>query len=87
MIQESYLEEADLVLCLATGHKEALTAEFPQYANSVYLLTEMINKRYSISDPYGQALSEYQRMADEVAKIIDLGLDRIIELAHGSGES
>lgn len=82
MVEAKHLREADLVLCMETGHAEALRAEFQQYAPKVYLLTEMAGRNYSISDPYGQSLSAYKLMANEVEEIIDEGLEEIIRLAE-----
>lgn len=81
VITEELLQEADLVLCLETGHAEALRAEFPQYAAKIFLLTEMIGHRYSISDPYGGPRFAYEQMIDDVTQLVEDGLPRIIELA------
>ncbi len=81
MIDESLLAEADLVLCMETGHVEALRIEFPAYANKIFLLSETVGKRYSVHDPFGEPLEMYQRMAAELSELIDAGLERIIELA------
>lgn len=75
------LEQADLVLCMETGHAEALRAEFSQHAAKIFLLTEMIGHRYSISDPYGGPRDGYERMINDVTELIEAGLPRIIELA------
>lgn len=81
MVEERHLREADLVLCMESGHAEALRAEFPAQAHKVFMITEMSGRPYSVHDPYGEPLISYQRMAAELAGIIDGGLDRIIELA------
>jgi protein-tyrosine phosphatase len=81
VITEDLLQVADLVLCLETGHAEALKAEFPHHAAKIFLLTEMIGHRYSITDPYGGPRFAYERMIDDVTKIVEDGLPRIIELA------
>ena len=81
IITEELLEETDLVLCMETGHAEALRAEFSAQAGKIYLLTEMVGHRYSISDPYGGPRSAYERMITDVTQIIEQGLPRIIELA------
>jgi protein-tyrosine phosphatase len=81
VITRDMLEEAALVLCLAEGHAEALRAEFPAQASKIFLLTEMVGQRYSISDPYGGPRFAYERMVDEVTRLIEDGLPRIIELA------
>lgn len=82
MLEEKDLQEADLVLCMESGHVEALQVEFPTYTQKVFLLSEMIGKRYNINDPYGQDLDTYRHMANEVSQIIDAGLDNIVSLAE-----
>lgn len=81
VITEELLQGANLVLCLETGHAEALRAEFPQHADKIFLLTEMVGHRYSISDPYGGPRFAYERMIDDVTQLVEDGLPRIIELA------
>ena len=80
-ITEEMLEKANLVICMESGHVEAIKAEFPQYKERVFLLSEMIGYRYSIGDPYGGPLENYKRMAKEITNIIDEGLERIVALA------
>lgn len=82
MVDEALLNEADLVLCMETGHVEALRFEFPAHAHKVYLLSEMDNQRFDIHDPYGEPVEMYQRMAMQLSGLIDAGLDRIVELAR-----
>ena len=82
MVTASHLETADLVLCMETGHAEALKAEFPAHAAKIYLLSEMVGMRYSIADPYGGPYDQYARMADEVTNLIEKGLPQIIQLAQ-----
>jgi protein-tyrosine-phosphatase len=82
MVEESLLGEADLVLCMEEGHVEALKIEFPDEAYKIYPITAMAGPTYSVEDPFGSSLLDYQRMAAELASIIDRGLDRIIELAE-----
>ena len=80
-VDQALLDTADLLLCMETGHAEALRAEFPQQAYKVSLLSEMAGPAYSVSDPYGGPRSEYERMVAEVGDLIDAGLPRIVELA------
>jgi len=82
MIVEELLLEADLVLCMETGHVEALKIEFPAQADKVFLLTEMAGEPYSVHDPYGGPLVSFQKMAAELTVLIDAGLDRIILIAE-----
>jgi protein-tyrosine-phosphatase len=85
MIDEAALQQADLILCMETGHLEALKYEFPAYTDQIYLLSEMVGEQFSVDDPYGQPLPRYQQMADELTALIDKGLERIIELADENG--
>jgi protein-tyrosine phosphatase len=80
-IDKELLAWADLVMCLATGHVEALRAEFPRDAYKIYLLTSMSGPPYSVHDPYGEPRFAYERMVKEVTKLVDDGLPRIVELS------
>lgn len=82
MVESDHLQAADLVLCMEAGHAEALRAEFSPDAHKVYLLTAMVGQSYSIHDPIGEPLKAYQRMAAELAGLIDKGMDRIVQLAE-----
>lgn len=82
MVEARHLETADLVLCMESGHVEALQIEFPQYASKIYLLSQMVGRRYSIADPYGSAIEAYRDMVQEITQLIEEGLPRIIELAE-----
>jgi protein-tyrosine-phosphatase len=82
MVEEAHLREADLILCMEEGHVEALKVEFPEQVHKIYPLTAMSGPTYSVNDPYGGPLLDYQVMIAELARIIDSGFDRIIELAE-----
>lgn len=83
-IEARLMSEADLVLCMESGHVEALRAEFPRYAGKIFLLSEMAGPPYSVSDPYGGPRSGYEQMVREVSTLIDTGLPRILELAKAN---
>jgi protein-tyrosine-phosphatase len=81
LVTSTLMAGADLILCMESGHAEALRVEFPSDADRVFLLSEMTDMRYSISDPYGGPLPEYVQMATDVERLIDEGFSRIKELA------
>jgi protein-tyrosine-phosphatase len=81
MVKRSYLEEADLVLCMEAGQAEALRAEFPAFASKIHLLSEMVGMSYNVKDPYGQPVELYREMVSELTGLIESGLKRIVELA------
>ena len=81
------LTDVDLVLCMESGHAEALRAEFPSQAHKIFMLTEMRGRKYNINDPYGGPLSTYQQMVKEVDEVLALGMARIVALAQGEVSS
>ncbi len=82
MIEEAHLRESDLILCMESGHVEALKFEFPFYSDKVFLFTEMAGAPYSVHDPYGEPFDAFQKMAAELAEIVDTGLNRMIQIAE-----
>ena len=71
----------NLVLCLASNHKEALRAEFPDLRDRIYLLSEMAGKTASVDDPIGGPLVEYEAAAREINGYLTEGFDKIVQLA------
>ncbi len=86
LINQTHLNEADLILCMESGHVEALKIEFPEHADKIFLLTEMSGHPYSVHDPYGEPFLSFQKMAAEMAGLVDSGLDRIIQIAEGNSQ-
>ena len=80
--EERHLAAADLVLCMEWGHKEALSIEYPEHRDRIYLLTEMVGDDREVDDPIGGPRFAYQRMAAEVVELIEKGLPRILTLAR-----
>lgn len=81
MISRQLLQEADLILCMEAGHAEALRVEFPAAAEKICLMSEMVGRKYGVSDPYGRSRSAYEAMVTELITITDAGLDEIIARA------
>lgn len=87
-VSAEMLQEADLILCMESGHAEAIAAEFPEEAGGkVYMLSQMVGKRHDIVDPYGSPLEDYQEMAEELEQLIDEALPRIKELASDNARA
>jgi protein-tyrosine phosphatase len=81
IITRRKLANHNLVLCLASNHKEALQVEFPDLKDRIYLLSEMVGKTASIKDPIGGPLVEYEAVAREIDGYLTEGFERIVELA------
>lgn len=75
------MQQADLVLCLETGHVKSLRRAYPAQQDKIYTLRDMVNKRGSVRDPYGGSRRQYERMVAEVNDLIERGFARIQTLA------
>ena len=75
-ITAQLITEADLIIVMEQGQKEALENEFPDNAYKVHLLSEVtIGISYNISDP---ALSSSAGKIDvEIDELIHKGFDRL----------
>jgi protein-tyrosine-phosphatase len=72
---------ANLVLAMSREHTQALRQSWPQYGWKVYLLSETVDERKDVKDPYGGSIDQYRAAADVISGYIEEGLDRILELA------
>jgi protein-tyrosine phosphatase len=79
LLTPALLGEADLVLVMEEAHRRSLFYLAPQHLSKVYLLTEMSGKHADIADPFGGSAEGYVRTADELEKLIDAGLERILK--------
>jgi protein-tyrosine phosphatase len=81
------LQDADLVLVMERGQKEALALEFPMAAGRVYLLSEMSEPvAYDIPDPALGGENPGQLIA-EILSLVEKGLPRIIQLSEDSART
>jgi protein-tyrosine-phosphatase len=83
-VDRGLVEDADLVLAMTHHHVEALKQAFPDQAAKVYLLSEMVGRKYDIADPYGEARVSYNATARDLAALLDEGYERIVSLADAS---
>lgn len=86
-VTRDLVAEADLVLVMTRNHAEALRSAFPESAHKVYMLSEMIGKRYDIGDPYGGSRMEYAYTAQELEELVESGYARIVGLVEGPGRN
>jgi len=75
------LRAADVILVMTHNHRESLQAEFPEIAERVYLLSQLIDRQFDIEDPYGGSLDDYEACADDIQKILTNGWARLVELS------
>jgi len=85
-IDRSLIQQFALILVMEQRHKQILQAQYPDYAEKVYLLSEMIGEVKEIDDPGGGPLEDYRKTALEIETILKKGWPRIIQLAKDSYE-
>ena len=78
LLTPALLGEADLVLVMEEAHRRSLFHLAPQHLSKVYLLTEMSGKHADVADPYGGPVEGYVRTADELERLIDAGMSKIL---------
>lgn len=81
-------EEFNLILTMESNHQEALRAAFPELADKVFMMTEMIGKKVDVADPIGFPVVVFEQTAREIELILNGGYARIACLAekeHGLG--
>lgn len=83
MVSRELLRSFNLILTMEQGHKEALQIEFPELADRIHLLSEMVGRRFDIKDPIGGPLVDFEDTARQLEKILDEGSERIWKLAQG----
>lgn len=79
-VSAEMIDEFDLILVMERNHQEALRAAFPDKADHIYLLSELIDERSDIVDPVGGSLADYEDTALELEKIFEQGFDKILRL-------
>lgn len=80
-VNSDLLKSYRLILTMEQGQKEALRIEFPEIANRVYLLSEMIGQRFNVPDPIGGPQEEFNDTARELEKILANGMEKIKQLS------
>jgi protein arginine phosphatase len=80
-VTRELLESFQLILTMERNHKEAIQAEFPNIARRVFLLSEMIDQNFNISDPMGSPSAEFESTARDLDQILSKGWDKIEQLS------
>ena len=86
-VTREILEPFDLILTMEAGHKEAIQIEFPDLADRVYMLSEMVGEQADIEDPIGSDLPRYEATARELDHLLSMGFKKIVRLAAGKDQN
>lgn len=80
-VTREMLKKFNLVLVMELGHKEGLRTAFPELANKVLMLSEIVEQRYDIVDPIGGTLADFRETAQELEHLLQEGMEMILQLA------
>jgi protein-tyrosine-phosphatase len=83
-VSKDLLQVFDLILTMESGQKESMRVEFPEVSDRIFLLSEMVNQKQDVDDPYGGVFSEYEQAADEIEEYLMGGYDTIVHRATHS---
>jgi protein-tyrosine-phosphatase len=75
------LQNFDLILTMEEEHKRWLKAQYRDFADRIYLLSEMVDQYEDIPDPIGGEMADYQEIAQLLEHVLTQGFDRICQLA------
>ena len=72
---------ADLILTMTRFHKEKLQQNFRDSTDKIFILSEYAGFGGDVADPVGGSMSEYQRCAEELDRLIETAFGKILALA------
>lgn len=73
------LGEYHLALVMENAHKEALQAQYPEFADRIVLFRNLAGDDNDFEDPVGGSLDRYRGAAEELQNVILEGFDQIID--------
>lgn len=74
------LGSVDVVLVMTRHHQEALQAEFPVVQGRILLVSQLIDRKFDIEDPFGGSVDDYELCAADLQNILREGYDRLAEM-------
>jgi protein-tyrosine phosphatase len=81
-VDHTPLDEYALILVMEQGHKESLRWEFPEVADRVHLMTEMVGNSHDVLDPVAGDMRDHIQTADAIQDILADGFARIRDLSR-----
>ena len=79
-IDDVALENYQLIVTMESGHREAISIEYPQAAPRVTQISQLAHAMiYDVADPIGQPLSAYRSTVKQLDQLIALATPKIIE--------
>ncbi|MDD4570271.1 MAG: low molecular weight protein arginine phosphatase [Tepidanaerobacteraceae bacterium] len=69
--------EADIILTMTKNHKDYIIHRFPSSKGKVFLMGEFVGDNMEISDPFGQDVKVYKKVAEEMKHKLEKVLARL----------
>jgi protein-tyrosine-phosphatase len=82
MLDAATIQRQDLILVMEYHHQEALCFEFPEKCDAIFLVSQMIEKFFEISDPFRCPIKAYQKTAQQLDMILRQGFEKIVQLSQ-----
>jgi len=76
-VTRELIEHAAVIIVMTRSHRDALVTEFPAARAKIHLMSELAERVYDITDPYGGTLAEYEDCANALETLIDVGYEKI----------
>jgi protein-tyrosine-phosphatase len=81
-VTEELISQFDLILTMENQHKEGIIQAYTNYADRIFMISEMVGREEDVDDPIGGELEDYQETADILERFLSNGLKRIEQLAN-----
>src|SRR4030042_3024995 len=69
------LQNFDLILTMEANHKEGMIYHFSEFADRIFMLSEMVGIEEDVSDPMGGELVDFKATARELEHYLSDGFD------------
>lgn len=80
-IDDVALENYQLIVTMESGHREAISIEYPQVAPRVTQISQLAHSMdYDVADPIGQPLSAYRSTVKQLEQLMVLATPKIVKL-------
>jgi protein-tyrosine-phosphatase len=80
-VRLALIQRFDLILTMENNQKDGLISEYWEYADRIFMLSEMVGLIMDVSDPIGGRVDDYEGTAHLIERLLSDGLERIFQLA------